>query len=92
MLGSLTDKRWQHTSRTTGSPPVAEAHRMPASTDRAPTGQQYRQQQRPRQHIDVRLDQIMDELRAMRQVRRVEYEAAPAVLKRLVSIERALRL
>ena len=45
-----------------------------------------------RRHLDTRLDQVMGELQALRQQRRNAFEMPEGILRRLVEIERHLRL
>ena len=45
-----------------------------------------------RRHVDTRLDQVMDELQALRQQRRNAFETPEGILRRLVEIERCLKI
>jgi hypothetical protein len=45
-----------------------------------------------RRHLDARLDQVMDELQALRQQRRSAFELPEGILRRLVEIERCLKI
>jgi hypothetical protein len=45
-----------------------------------------------RRHVDTRLDQVMDQLQALRQQRRNAFEAPERILRRLVEIERCLNI
>jgi hypothetical protein len=45
-----------------------------------------------RRHVDRRLDEVMGELQALRQQRRNAFEMPEGILRRLVEIERCLKI